>query len=117
MQRRRRSREFEDEPMELQTVLEPYDQQEWDEDPYEEPHEEDYYDPVYQQPYAEEYSDEHEAADNETRFRFAVGALDVISILAGIVVILVLVAMLVSLVDWLQSDILHSVLLFSSELK
>ena len=45
------------------------------------------------------------------------GMLDLISILVGIVVILVLVAMLVSLAHWLQNDILHSALFMQSGLK
>ena len=114
---RRRHREYEDEPIEMEAVLEPYDQQWQGEEsgvPYEE-YEEAGFQPPYE--YEEEYSEEHEALDHESRFRFAVGMMDIISILVGIAVILVMVAMVVSLVDWLQSDIMHSMLLFSSELQ
>ena len=51
------------------------------------------------------------------RFKVAMGVFDTVSILVGIGVILLLVAMLVSLVSWLRSDILHSALLLQSGLQ
>ena len=50
-------------------------------------------------------------------FRLAMGVFDMISILIGAVVILVLVALLVTLVNWLRTDILHSALLLQSGLQ
>lgn len=109
--------------MELGDVLEPY-QQEWDEQAYQPE--------MYQQPYVpedpyaqgfadgyygEEYSDEHEAVDHESRFRIALGMFDFISIFVGIVVILVLVAMLITLFNWLRGDLMQSALLLQSGLQ
>lgn len=110
---RRRRRYDEEEQMELEDVLEPYrqwnGQQEAAQDAYEYVQ--------YDEPYAEDYSDEHEALDSDSRFRMAMGLFDLISIFVGIVVILLLVAMLVSLFNWLQDDILHSALLMQSGLQ
>ena len=71
----------------------------------------------YEEFYSGEYSEAHEAADSETRFHVAMGLFDLISILVGIVVILVLVGMLATLVNWLRTDILHSALLLQSGLQ
>ncbi len=108
--------EAEDE-LPLDQVLEPYQQE-----AYEQPGpEEDYAPPLQEPPYEEEYSDYHEAMDEAMdeagRFRVAMGVFDTVSILVGVVVILALVAMLVSLVSWLRSDILHSALLLQSGLQ
>lgn len=100
----------------------PYEEQPYDGNlsSYEQPYEEENQ-PPYGDPYDEEYSDYHEAMDeaiNEAgRFRVAMGVFDTVSILVGIGVILLLVAMLVSLVGWLRSDILHSALLLQSGLQ
>lgn len=100
----------------------PYEEQPYDENPsaYEPPYEEENQ-PSYGDPYDEEYSDYHEAIDEAVsqagRFRVAMGVFDTVSILVGIGVILLLVAMLVSLVSWLRSDILHSALLLQSGLQ
>ena len=64
-----------------------------------------------------EYSDEHEAIDNGVRFKVAMGVFDTVSILVGVLVILMLVAILVTLVNWLAADIEHSVLLMQSGLQ
>lgn len=113
---KRRRRQHEEEPVELGEVLEPYDQQ-WKQEyaAYEETPPQ--YDQNYDETYADEYSDEHEAADIEGRFRIAMGVFDLASILVGIAVILVLVTMLVTLAQWLRSDILHSALLMQSGLQ
>ena len=58
-----------------------------------------------------------EALNQAGRFKVALGVFDSVSILVGIGVILLLVAMLVSLVSWLRSDILHSALLLQSGLQ
>lgn len=71
----------------------------------------------YEDFYSEEYSEEHEAVDSETRFHIAMGVFDLISIIIGIVVILVLVGMLVTLFNWLRTDILHSALFLQSGLQ
>lgn len=88
-------------------------------DAQEPPYEEDQ--PPYGDPYGEEYSGYHEAMDEAMnqagRFKVAMGVFDTVSILVGIGVILLLVAMLVSLVSWLRSDILHSALLLQSGLQ
>ena len=118
---RRRSRQYEEEAVELGNVLEPYGRQNIQQVQYEQPS----YEPPqneqlpYHQQYEEEYdySDEHEAADDETRFRVAMGIFDLTSILVGIVVILGLVAMLVTLLQWLNNDILHSAVLITSGLQ
>ena len=144
--RRFKRREDEEQELRLDDVLEPYEQEEPEEtgfSPYDEaqpPYEQtqpaydgnhpsyDAQDPLYDEsqpdygdPYDEEYSDYHEAMDeamNEAgRFRVAMGVFDTVSILVGIGVILLLVAMLVSLVSWLRSDILHSALLLQSGLQ
>ena len=45
------------------------------------------------------------------------GVFDTVSILVGVLVVLILVAMLISLVNWLRSDIMHSMLLLQSGLQ
>lgn len=112
---RRRRREYEemDEEIQLDEVLEPYDEQEWADAAYAQ---DSYAYPEYEQGY-EEYSDEHEEADHEGRFRIAMGMFDLLSIFVGIVVILLLVAMLIMLINWLRTDILHSALMLQSGLQ
>lgn len=118
---RRRRRQYEEEAVELGNVLEPYGQQNVQQAQYEPPRyvppqdEEFPYDQQYEEEY--DYSDAHEAADDETRFRVAMGIFDMASILVGIVVILGLVAMLVTLLQWLNNDILHSAVLITSGLQ
>ena len=144
--RRFRRGEHQEEELRLDDVLEPYDQDEPADDeqsgqtfaPYEDeagplyeqqpsygeqqPPYEPAYDaqepsyeedqPPYGDPYDEEYSGYHEAMDEARnqagRFKVAMGVFGVI---------LLLVAMLVSLVSWLRSDILHSALLLQSGLQ
>lgn len=115
MARRRRYAEEEpEESMQLGDVLEPYEEEAWDDaqQDYQFPQE-----PYDDEAYAGEYSDEHEAADHESHFRIAIDAFDLTSIIIGILVILVLVAMLLTLVDWLRSDVLHTMLLMQSGLQ
>lgn len=113
--RRRRfhGRELEDETVELGDVLEPYDSQPAQEEEYYPEYQEMYQPPVYE----EEDPDQQEEEDSEGHFRIAMGVFDMISILIGAVVILVLVALLVTLVNWLRTDILHSALLLQSGLQ
>ena len=113
--------EAEDE-LRLDQVLEPYQQEAYEQPGLEEDYAPPLQEPPYEQPpYEEEYSDYHEAMDEAMdeagRFRVAMGVFDTVSILVGVVVILALVAMLVSLVSWLRSDILHSALLLQSGLQ
>ena len=113
--------EAEDE-LPLDQVLEPYQQEAYEQPGPEEDYAPPLQEPPYEQPpYDEEYSDYHEAMDEAMdeagRFRVAMGVFDTVSILVGVVVILALVAMLVSLVSWLHSDILHSALLLQSGLQ
>ena len=68
---------------------------------------EEYYDPYDEA----DYSDDHEVLDRESKVRAAMGVFNSISILAGVVIILILLAMLVSLASWLRRDILHSLAL------
>ena len=72
---------------------------------------------IYEEFFDEEYSEEHEEADSESRFRLAMGVFDLVSIFVGIVVILVLSGMLITLINWLRTDILHSALLLQSGLQ
>ena len=65
----------------------------------------------------EEYSEYNESLDDAHRFHVAMNVFDLISVLAGLAVILVLVGILVSLVTWLQSDITQSFTLLTSQLK
>ena len=111
-----------EEELPLDQVLEPYQQEAYEQPGPEEDYAPPLQEPPYEQPpYEEEYSDYHEAMDEAMdeagRFRVAMGVFDTVSILVGVVVILALVAMLVSLVSWLRSDILHSALLLQSGLQ
>lgn len=121
MKRRRRNKQNE-EALELDEVLEPYEELQWaDENGYAEPNDgqddSQEYQNGYEEFYGDEYSEEHELADSEGRFRIAVGMFDLISIIVGIVVVLVLVSMLITLFNWLRNDILHSALLLQSGLR
>lgn len=52
--------------------------------------------------------DEIDEADSEQRFHVAMGVFNFISVLAGVVVILMMVALLISLFTWLRSDMMDS---------
>lgn len=114
-----RKRRYEEPEMYLDDVLEPDEKErQWSEYPsfaaQEEPYAASYDD---SDAYVEEYSDEQEALDHEGRFRIAMGMFDFVSMLVGVLVILLLVAVLVTLFQWLRSDILHSALLLQSGLQ
>ncbi len=117
MDDRTRRYDPQEDAMELGDVLEPYETRETysysaqDEASYMENTDE------YTDEYMDEYSDEHEAIDTEERFKVAMGVFDTVSILVGIVVILALVAILMTLINWLRTDILHSALLLQSGLQ
>lgn len=112
----------EDEPIELNELLEPYDSQEqiatvddYGDDEYGEPMEDAYgssYDPALEE--EEDYSDYHEELDRAGRLHTAMGIFDSVSMVVGMVVIFLLVAMLVSLISWLRGDIAHSLALLKS---
>ena len=125
--RRRRSKTLQtEETLQLEDVLESPEAQQWtktneypmveEEQPFEEESFETYAE-EYQDFYSEEYSEEHEAADMETRFHIAMGLVDLIGIIIGLAVILVLAGMLLTLFNWLKTDILHSALLLQSGLQ
>jgi len=48
------------------------------------------------------------------RFRVAAGVLDFLGVIGGMIAVLVLIALLVSLLNWLQADILRSVTILQS---
>lgn len=48
------------------------------------------------------------------RFRVAAGVFDFLGVIAGMIAVLVLIALLVSLLNWLQADILRSVTILQS---
>ena len=117
---KRRRRRYVEEDVQLEDMLQPYEEGPAEESFWQEKFapEETQYDQMYvDQPYLEEYSDEREEADLESRVHIAMGVLDLISIVIGIAVILVLVAMFVSLFSWLRNDILNSAVLMQSGLK
>lgn len=119
MDEQTRRYEPQEDAVELGDVLEPYEPQETYDEPYP-AQDEAYYDEPYLEDgaeYIDEYSDEHEAIDIEGRFKVAMGVFDTVSILVGILVILALVAILMTLINWLRTDILHSALLLQSGLQ
>lgn len=63
----------------------------------------------------EEYSDYSEELDDTHRFRVALNVFDLISVIAGLAVILLLVAILVSLITWLEGDIAQSFTLLTAQ--
>ncbi len=111
MAKRRRGQRYEEEELQLGDVLEPY--QYGQAEPYQQ---EELYQAVDYQSYPEpgyaDYLPGEEGTEN--RFGVAVHVLDVISSLVGVFVILILVAMLLTLVDWLRTDLLHSFVLLQS---
>lgn len=68
----------------------------YDEEPYDEAGEEDWDD--------EPMTDEERRQARRGRFRVAAGVADFFGVIAGTVAILVLIALLVSLITWLQAD-------------
>lgn len=107
--RRRRQYEEVEESVELEQVLQP--EQQWAEESWqEEP-------AAFETYFQEDDFPDQEEADSESRFRIAMGVFDLVSILIGIGVILLLVALLFILFQWLRNDILHSALLLQSGLQ
>ncbi len=62
------------------------------------------------------YEEEPEVSTGH-RFRTAMNVFDSMSVLAGVVVILVLTALIVSLVTWLRTDIMHSFVILQSRIQ
>lgn len=119
MAAKRRRKRYEEEELQLEQVLEPYQyaaqQQGYYEEPAYDPQGEPLYNTVDYQPYPEPgYADYQQEEEPGTRFGVAVHVFDIISSLVGVFVILILVAMLLTLVDWLRTDLLHSFVLLQS---
>lgn len=108
MGKKRRSQRYEEEQLPLDEVLEPY---QFADDPQGgEPYPDAEYQHYPEAGYAEYLTEE----EPENRFGVAVHVFDVLSSLAGVFVILILVAMLLTLVDWLRTDLVHSFMLLQS---
>lgn len=115
MARRRRSQRYEDEELQLEQVLEPYQYAEEPYDPAAYVQEGMVYQPMeYASDPEADYAEYLPEEEPENRFGVAVHVFDVLSSLVGVFVILILVAMLLTLVDWLRTDILHSFVLLQS---
>lgn len=108
MSKRRRSQRYEEEQLQLDEVLEPYQYAD------DSQNEELYADADYQRYPEAGYAEYLAQEEPENRFGVAVHVFDVISSLAGVFVILILVAMLLTLVDWLRTDLVHSFMLLQS---
>lgn len=117
MAARRRSKRYEEEELQLEEVLEPYQyaQEEYYDEPVYDQQGEPLYHTVDYQPYPEPgYADYQTEGEGGNRLGVAVHVFDVISSLVGVFVILILIAMLLTLVDWLRTDLLHSFVLLQS---
>jgi len=111
-----RKRRYEEPEVRLGDVLEPDEKEQPWSDQYA-PQDDVYAEEENPDAYVEEYSDEQEALDHEGRFHIAMGMFNLVSMLVGVLVILLLVAVLMTLFQWLRSDILHSALLLQSGLQ
>lgn len=77
-------------------------------------------DEAYDEPYDElcedDYLDEQERWEaRQTRWKVLAGAGDVLAVLAGAVVILLLIALLISLLTWVQADMSQSFTLWQTK--
>ena len=54
---------------------------------------------------------------SEEGFHVALGALDIISMLAGVAAVFVLTALIISLISWLRADISHMFSMFGSRIQ
>jgi hypothetical protein len=103
---------------EYSNAYEVYTEEEYEEDAYEdEPYTvEDMEDEAdgFAAPYGEEAYGAYEQGDEKRRFRVAMNVFDTVSVLMGLVVILALTALIVSMVSWLRTDILHSFVILQS---
>lgn len=73
-------------------------------DAYDDADDEAYDEPPYDDDLDEPMTDEERRIARQGRFRVAAGVMDFFGVIAGTVVILVLIALLVSLITWLQQD-------------
>lgn len=74
------------------------------------------YDEPYDELYEDDYLDEQERWEaRQTRWKVLAGAGDVLAVLAGAVVILVLIALLISLLTWVQADMSQSFTLWQTK--
>ncbi len=101
-----------------------YGEGQYEEGPYEEgPYEG--YDPsmAYEDGAEEEFPQEgdysvyNEELEGGHRAHWALGVMDTVSVLAGVVVILALTALIISLVSWLRTDITHSFVILQSRIQ
>lgn len=70
----------------------------------------------YDELYEDDYLDEQERWETrQTRWKVLAGAGDVLAVLAGAVVILLLVALLISLLTWVQADMSQSFTLWQTK--
>ncbi len=65
----------------------------------------------------EDDASEYEEINDTHRFHIAMNVFNLISILVGLAIILVLVAVLVSLATWLQGDVSQTLTLFTANIK
>lgn len=77
---------------------------------------------VYEDDGYDEYAEgdeyyENEALDSAHRFRVAMNVFDTVSVLVGVVVVLVLVALLASLFSWLRADVTHTFALLQTRIQ
>lgn len=77
----------------------------------------DQYDEYCDEPYEDDYFDDQERREvQQMRWKMLAGAGDVLAVLAGTVVILVLIALLISLLTWVQADMSQSFTLWQTKL-
>lgn len=69
------------------------------------------------------YDEEFEKIDKEERmlrqqgrFRVAAGVMDFLGVIGGMVVVLLLIALLISLVNWLQADIFRTITILQTRI-
>ena len=84
-----------------------------DYDDYDEGDEEYYTDEVY---YDDYLTEEERIALKQSKWRMLAGVGDFFGVLAGTVVILILIALLISLITWVQADISQSFTLWQTKL-
>ena len=63
------------------------------------------------------YEPPHGEGKEKKRFRVAMNVFDTVSVLMGVVVILALTTLLISIVSWLRTDIIHSFVLLQSTIQ
>ncbi|MBP3637939.1 MAG: hypothetical protein J6K13_10335 [Clostridia bacterium] len=84
-----------------------------DYDDYDEGDEEYYTDEVY---YDDYLTEEERIALKQSKWRMLAGVGDFFGVLAGTVVILILIALLISLITWVQADISQSFTLWQTKI-